>query len=542
MAPGAAHAVRARSISDSTWEEFRQGVAKGVAIGRDGSLRPGPQAVLLAEPDARGVWAIASDGHGGSLFATGDGGLVILRPAGKEAEPSTRATLFDAEVFALAGDGRGNWYAAGAPVGTVVKIPEKGEPRTLFDVPEGVVFALLARPDGTVFAGTGDRGRLYRISPSGEGRVLCASPDLSVRCLAWGSDGKIVAGTDGRGLLELIDPESGDIRVLYEAEEREIVSVVPLPDGSILFGANPGAGGDGGESPSPEASRPRGRAAIASSRGGKGGRRPAGAARAPRSIDTLRTAPCGAIWSCPEKLLHALAPAPDGAVYAATSGEAAVYRLGPDGAEMLLWRAEEQQVLSLWPKAARWSPAPAVRAGSTVSGRRRRRAGPSRPSRSTRVIWRDGACCAGRARPAAARSPRDPHRFHRSAGRFVERLGARGFGRGRRRRRQPPGSILAVALDPAAGHGGKPLDSTGGAQRGRLQPGAPSHRIARFGRRAGLHRKRPVAGWRHADDAQRDRDRLFDPGYERRHGAGRGCSAVGAAHPLRGVGGDGSRR
>ena len=348
-APGAAHAVRARTISDSSWEEFRLGVAKGIAIGKDGSLRPAPEAVLLADPGVRSVWAIAGDGRGGSLLATGDGGLVIYRAAGKKAEPSTRATLFDAEVFALAGDGRGTWYAAGAPVGTVVKIPDRGEPRTLFDVPEGVVFALLARADGTVFAGTGDRGRLYRISPSGEGRVLCESPDLSVRCLAWGGDGKIVAGTDGRGLLEIIDPEGGAIRVLYEAEEREIVSVVPFPDGSIVFGANPGAGDDGGD-PEPGGAPAPGDGGEHDSHGGKATE--SGASSGPHPA-LYRYSPDGSVhrvWSCPEKLLHAIAPGPNGAVYAATSGDAAVYRLGPDGAETLLWRAEEQQVLSLWPE------------------------------------------------------------------------------------------------------------------------------------------------------------------------------------------------
>ena len=147
-------------------------MANGVAIGKDGSLRArAGRGVARASRACAASGRIAGDGHGGfrrSRPATA--ARSIFREAGKDAEPSTRATLFDAEVFALAGDGRGNWYAAGAPVGTVVKIPEKGEARTLFDVPEGVVFGLLARADGTVFAGTGDRGRLYRISPDGEGR------------------------------------------------------------------------------------------------------------------------------------------------------------------------------------------------------------------------------------------------------------------------------------------------------------------------------------------------------------------------------------
>ncbi len=351
LAPAAAEAARTRTFSDASWDEFRQGEANGIALGREGILEPGPEVEPWAEPGVRSIWALLGDGRGGAMLATGDGGLVIARGAGQDGPTSTRATLFDNEVFALARGGDGAWYAAGAPVGTVVKIPAQGEPRTLFDLPEGVIFGLLARSDGTVFAGTGDRGRLYRISADGEGKILCESPDLSVRCLAWAADGSIVAGTDGRGLLEKIDPQSGAIRVLYEAEEREIVALVPMPDGSIVFGANPGAGGAGGDGVDSGSEPSSGEGASRGSRGSKGSGGSGGGGR-PAVYLYSPDGSVRRIWICPENLLHALAPAPNGAFYAATSGEATIYRVGPDGAQSLLWRPEEQQVLSLWAEGA----------------------------------------------------------------------------------------------------------------------------------------------------------------------------------------------
>lgn len=356
---GPAEAARTRVFSTDTYEAFRRCELQGVALTEDGRAILGPERVLLDDPGVRTIWALAPDGRGGVLLATGDGGQVLARgPGGGQTvtpadttEPAERrdqrddasrsqvlATLFDAEVFALAADGRGSFYAAGAPVGTITRISPQGEARTLFDVPEGVVFALLARADGTVFAATGDRGRLYRISPGGDGKVLYEAPDLSLRSLAWGNDGKIWAGTDGRGLVLEIDPESGDARIRYDAEEDEIVALVPLPDGGLVFGANPalgggsGSGGTGGDA--------GGAPGGAGAGGGSGGRGPV----------LYRMDPDGAVrrfWTSPEKMLHAVVAGARGEILAATSDRASVYRIAPDGHETLLWRADESQVLAL---------------------------------------------------------------------------------------------------------------------------------------------------------------------------------------------------
>lgn len=346
-----AEAARTRTFRADSYEAFRRCEIEGVSLSSEGRVYPGPKVVRLADTGARTLWSLAQVGDQ-VAFSTGDQGQVFLRdPEGKDGEPKQLASLFDYELFALAGDGEGNLYAAGAPSGTVTRISRDGSTRTLFDMPEGAVYALLPGPGGTVFAATGERGRLYRIESDGNAKVLSESPDLSLRCLAWSADRKFIwAGTDGRGLVEQISPESGDTRVVYDASEEEIVAILPLPDGGLYFGANPG---------------PQGAQAVGGSGGsggaGGGGRDAAAAGAGPRDAVVVgspdepkptvyRMTPNGSVqvlWQAPERMIHALALDADGEVLVATGDEAAIYRISPSGRETLLYRAEEEQVLAL---------------------------------------------------------------------------------------------------------------------------------------------------------------------------------------------------
>jgi hypothetical protein len=338
-------ATRTRTFRSDSYEAFRTTDLKGIGISEQGLVFLGPAETRLSDPGVRTIWALVRTEHG-LACATGDQGRVFVWTGQKEeAEPKPLASLFDYELFALAADTKGNLYAAGAPNGTVVRVASDGGTHTLFDVPEGVIFSLLAAPDGTVYAATGDRGRLYRIAPSGEGKVLSESADLSLRCLAWSSDGKtIVAGTDGRGLVEEIDPQLGSTRVIYDAAEEEIVAIVALPDGGLVFGANPGVAGgsapaEGGEGGGHGGSSHSGRSTDATGSG----------TEPPKSV-VYRMSAKGSVrvlWQCPEKMIHALALEADGSVLVATGDDAAVYRVSPLDRATLLWRAAEEQVLSI---------------------------------------------------------------------------------------------------------------------------------------------------------------------------------------------------
>jgi hypothetical protein len=333
-----AEAARTRSFATDSYEAFRKGELVGIGIGDDGRAFLGPEAMEAADPSARTLWVLVPDGNGGVVYATGNSGLVGVRGPGREGEATVLATLFDSEVFALCPDGRGNYFAAGAPVSTITRIRPGSEPHTLFDAPEGVVFALLAGTDGSVYAGTGDRGRLYRVSPDGEGKVIYEAPDFSIRSLAWASNGRIWAGTDPRGLVLQIDPQDGHVRVWFDAAEDEIVGLVPTADGGLLFAANPGAAG--GESDDPPAG-------TRSGEGGKEGRSAGPPALRPALYKMTGDGSVRKVWSCPEELIHALTAGPDGAVWIATSEEAGLYLVTPEGRETLTWRPKESQLLSL---------------------------------------------------------------------------------------------------------------------------------------------------------------------------------------------------
>lgn len=325
-----ASAVRTRYFRVEGYDGWKKGKLEGVSLQEDGWLSPAPKATRLGDPGLRSVWNIVADPSGRLFLSTGDQGQVLSYDGGADVKPV--ASLFNYELFAATSDGRGGCYVAGAPSGTITHVFGDGTTKTLFDAPEGLILSLLRAPDGAVFVAAGERGRLYRVSESGEAKLVSESGDLHLRSLAWSTDGKrLLAGTDGRGLLEEIDPVSGKIQVLFDAKEEEIVTIVPRADGSMLFAANPGNRGGGGSGGADSGD----------------GDAPGAAGNGPVVYLCDRDGSVRPIWSTSERTIHALALDGDDAFLAATGGSGAIYRVALDGKETILWRAEEEQVLSL---------------------------------------------------------------------------------------------------------------------------------------------------------------------------------------------------
>ncbi|MCA9726589.1 MAG: hypothetical protein KC729_02835 [Candidatus Eisenbacteria bacterium] len=324
---GAAHAVRTEFCRTEGYQKFKTCTLEGVSLSENGAVRSGPAVQSLGDIGARSVWRLV-DAKGKLVAATGDQGKVF-RADGDEMKPL--ATLYNYELFALAADGDGNVYAAGAPAGTIVRIRPDGSSEDIFTAPEGLIFDLLVDRDGTVYAAAGERGLLYRIPKGGEAKVASESGDLHLRTLAWSNDHKrIWAGTDGRGLLLSMDPTGGDRRIYYDASESEIVDLIPLADGSVLFAANPGP--QSGSSDSPGA-------------GAKNG----DSSRAPQAT-IYRLATDGSVrpfWTTSEQTIHCLWREDDGSLLVGTSDAAALYRIDPEGHETVLWRADEDMILDI---------------------------------------------------------------------------------------------------------------------------------------------------------------------------------------------------
>ncbi len=325
-----AQAVRTRYFRTEGYDAWKRGTLEGTSLREEGRLMAAPKMQRLGDPTFRSVWAMASAPDGKLFLATGDQGQVYVHE-GKE-EPRLLASVFNYELFAVAADGKGGCFVAGAPSGSIIHVGSDGATRTLFDAPEGLILALLSDGSGGVYAAAGERGRLYRVTAGGESKVVTESGDLHLRCLAFAGE-KILAGTDGRGLVESIDPSSGQTRVLYDASEEEVVSLAALKDGSVLFAANPGDPASGGAPI--EAHEEAGDSS--------------GPSRGPSPTVYLMD-PNGAvrpIWRASEKMIHDLLPADDGTILVATGASGAVYRIDLEGHETVLWRAEEEQVLSL---------------------------------------------------------------------------------------------------------------------------------------------------------------------------------------------------
>ncbi|MFN8546844.1 MAG: hypothetical protein U0527_02440 [Candidatus Eisenbacteria bacterium] len=323
-------AVRTRYFRTEGYDAWKRGTLEGTALDEDGRLTPAPEIERLGDPALRSVWSMAADGNGRPRNQ--DQGQVYVYDGGDEAKLLT--SVYNYELFAIAPDGKGGCYVAGAPSGSIVQVGSDGSTKTLFDAPEGLVLALLSDDKGGVYAAAGERGRLYHVSASGESKVVSESGDLHLRCLAWSKDrSKILAGTDGRGLVEEIDPGSGQIRVLYDAAEEEIVDLVSLPSGQLLFAANPGEPSGGGGN---------------NDHGSGGGEEESGGHAPSPTVYLLEVD--GAVrplWTTSEKAVHAMLREDDTHVLIATGSAGALYRVDQDGRETVLWRAEEEQVLSL---------------------------------------------------------------------------------------------------------------------------------------------------------------------------------------------------
>lgn len=327
VAAGDAGAVRTRYFRTEGFEALRKGTLEGVALSEDGRVSPAPQATRLGDPGLRSVWALTRTSQGKIVCATGDQGQVYT--VNEKGEPTLLTSLFNYELFAIAADGTGGVWVAGAPSGTITQVAPDGTTKTVFDAPEGLVLALLPARDGGVYAAAGERGRLYHIGQDGQAKVVCESGDLHLRTLVWSEDGKkIWAGTDGRGLLEEIDPSSGVMRILYDAAQGEIVSILPDPRGGLYFAANPSMHGgeeEGAETP-PESASP-GSGPVVYRLDASGSVRP--------------------FWNSPERTLHALEFDADGSLLVAAGSAGSLYRIRADGQETILWRSEEEQVVCL---------------------------------------------------------------------------------------------------------------------------------------------------------------------------------------------------
>ncbi len=308
-----------------------QGEFDGVGATEAGNLVVAPQSQGVFPEQVAYVWSLLPDGDGGVFAATGsDGRLYRIRPDGTW---EVLAETFEYELFALAVGEDGAVYISGAPNGTITRVRGGSDSETVLDLPEGLVLDLLVAPSGDLYASTGERGEIYRIPRDGEPERVAALPDAHAVCLAWWQD-RLLCGTDGHGLLASVDPQSGEVEVLYDTGKDEVVCVLPLEDGRVIFAANGGSNSQGGESrnglflPTVEV-------------------RANGGPVGPALYELGPGKMVKPVWECPEQDILSLCSGPDGSILVGTGADGVLYSLDERWDATRLLDLDEAQLLSL---------------------------------------------------------------------------------------------------------------------------------------------------------------------------------------------------
>lgn len=207
--------------------------------------------------------------------------------------------------------------------GLVTLAPNANE---IFNTEQAYVWSTAVDPAGNVYLGTGHDGKLFRIGADGRGALLYKASELDVTALAIGRDGVLFAATSPDGKVYRVTAD-GKADVYFDPADKYIWSLAILKDGSLAVGT-----GDNGKlyHVSTAGAKPENSLLIdtnqthvmslaVTSQGDLfAGTDPGGL--------VLRISPDGkafAVHDASLREIHALAPAPDGSIYALALGDAA---------------------------------------------------------------------------------------------------------------------------------------------------------------------------------------------------------------------------
>ncbi|HKS28428.1 MAG TPA: hypothetical protein VJS44_11435 [Pyrinomonadaceae bacterium] len=244
--------------------------------------------------------------------------FLLLSTSASAGEPLIWETGSRAEI--LRGDARG---ISITDTGAFMLAPRFTQ---MFDTQQSFVWSSAVDSAGNVYLGTGHDGRIFRVTASGSGSLLYDAAELDVTALVVGRDGAVYAGTSPDGKVYRISTD-GRAEVYFDPADKYIWSLAVMADGSLAVGT-----GDNGKLYRVRASGAKPEDALlvdtnethvislaVNSRGDLfAGTDPGGL--------VLRISPEGkafALFDSSLREIHALAPAPDGSVYALALSEAA---------------------------------------------------------------------------------------------------------------------------------------------------------------------------------------------------------------------------
>jgi hypothetical protein len=220
---------------------------------------------------------LRGDARGVSITDTG---VIMLAPNFTEVFNSEQAF-----IWASAVDSQGSVFLGTGHDGKVYRVNPDGRDSLLYDATELDVTALAVGRGGELYAGTSPDGKVYRITPDGHSEIYFDPPDKYIWSLALLSDGSLAVGTGDNGKLYRVTaaaakPESS---LLISTNQTHVISLAVTAQGDLIAGTDPGG-------------------------------------------LVLRISPNGkafALFDAQLREIHALAPAPDGSIYALALSDSA---------------------------------------------------------------------------------------------------------------------------------------------------------------------------------------------------------------------------
>ncbi len=230
-----------RAVQPHVWlhqdqKHFSEAERNNAVVDSHGDVTPGPQIeTLIPSEDAPDIISSISVGGGGKTIFAGSGtDGVIYRITGDEVKKY--AEIPATVVTTLVPLGGGAVLAGGGGENAGLYGISKGKARRVFfhkDV-QYIWQVLITRK--CMYLATGPNGKVFRLDSEFKGGEIYSAGKLAknILCLAPGPKGHIYAGTDEKGLVLEINTKRKTGRVIYDASEKEISSLVADGNGGVF--------------------------------------------------------------------------------------------------------------------------------------------------------------------------------------------------------------------------------------------------------------------------------------------------------------------
>ncbi len=336
----------ASAVKTSLWEQqhqpdFETGKPKNLSMTSQGDVMLAPKIENFTELKENQVWALAGDSANNLYAATGNDGKIY-----KISHGSDTAELFydspEVTIYSLAIGADDTLYAGTGPDGLIYKITDATTPpQTILSKGDKYVWALQFDKRGNLYAATGTDGKIYKITPEGEATVLFDAEEKNIMSLLPVEDG-FYAGSSDNGIIYRVTAD-GTGNVIYQAKEKEVRALVTDSKGNLYAAtvtsapAEPNRGRRANGPPTPSSPPP-----------------PGGGPPQENSSNIYKIRPDGtamSIWASPEPLILTMILENDSQLLAGTGDRGKLYRVNPiTGDSIELGKAPGSQILAIHQK------------------------------------------------------------------------------------------------------------------------------------------------------------------------------------------------